>query len=463
MPSFSSSPLFLDQLFYELILFSAAGYLIIGIDEVAVDLMWLGLMIRKRRDGDRGSRVIAVDSLPLKSDPNWFAICIPARDESAVIGQMLAGALRSYSGQQVHIFVGCYPDDPQTIRIARQFQGDSLSVVVLGHSGPSTKAECLNTIYLAIPEHERLSGRHYAGIVLHDAEDVISPHEIAVFDAFIDQYGMIQLPVIPLQDRDSRWISGHYCDEFAEAHMKRMVVRQALGAALPSAGVGCMIRRDALDALAALGGGRPFAEDSVTEDYEVGLKIAEFGLRTGFLRIASPDRFGVVATTAHFPSAPRDSLRQKARWVSGITLSAWDRMSWGRGWKEKWMRLRDRASLLSAIVSAAGYVALILGATLLAGWQSAIWRSTLFDQMILGLVGFNGFVLLWRVIFRFGFTAYIYGPGEAVWSVPRILVSNLIAIASACLAASVYVEGRRKGKVRWDKTRHKFPDANTPE
>jgi adsorption protein B len=36
-------------------------------------------------------------------------------------------------------------------------------------------------------------------------------------------------------------ISGHYCDEFAEAHGKFMPVRQKLGASLPLAGVGCAI------------------------------------------------------------------------------------------------------------------------------------------------------------------------------------------------------------------------------
>ena len=46
----------------------------------------------------------------------------------------------------------------------------------------------------------------------------------------------------------------------AEAHGKELVVREAIGAGLPSAGVGCAIARDALAALAEQdGGGRSTA------------------------------------------------------------------------------------------------------------------------------------------------------------------------------------------------------------
>ena len=82
--------------------------------------------------------------------------------------------------------------------------------------------------------------------MLHDAEDVVHRYELRVFDGMIDRAAVIQLPVLPLIDRHSRWIGGHYCDEFAEAHIKELVVREAVGAAIPLAGVGCAIERRAL-------------------------------------------------------------------------------------------------------------------------------------------------------------------------------------------------------------------------
>ena len=93
--------------------------------------------------------------------------------------------------------------------------------------------------------------------MLHDAEDVVHPLELSLFDQLIDRAGVIQLPVLPLIDPSSRWISGHYCDEFAEAHAKELVVREAVGASIPLAGVGCAIAREPLARLAAMHDGRP--------------------------------------------------------------------------------------------------------------------------------------------------------------------------------------------------------------
>ena len=52
------------------------------------------------------------------------------------------------------------------------------------------------------------------------------------------------------------------------------------------------------------------------------------------------------------------------------------------------------------------------------------------------------------------FTASTYGWGEGIRSIPRLLVGNLVAIAAAARAVSLYV-GRKPQA--WDKTRHTFP------
>ena len=50
---------------------------------------------------------------------------------------------------------------------------------------------------------------------------------------------------------EANLLGSHYCEEFAEAHGKAMVVRDWLGAGLPGAGVGCAAARAALERLAA--------------------------------------------------------------------------------------------------------------------------------------------------------------------------------------------------------------------
>jgi hypothetical protein len=37
-------------------------------------------------------------------------------------------------------------------------------------------------------------------VVLHDAEDVVHPLELTLFDQLIDRAGLVQLPVMPLVD-----------------------------------------------------------------------------------------------------------------------------------------------------------------------------------------------------------------------------------------------------------------------
>lgn len=107
--------------------------------------------------------------------------------------------------------------------------------------GPSTKADCLNRLYRALCDDERRAGTRARMVVLHDAEDMVDAAGLALLDAAIGEADLAQLPVLPVPVRAGRWISSHYCEEFAEAHGKAMVVRDALRAGLPSAGVGCAV------------------------------------------------------------------------------------------------------------------------------------------------------------------------------------------------------------------------------
>lgn len=456
------SPDLLQAIYREAVFFAAVGFFVIGIDEIAVDLVWLSLGLRRLIGREAADVPVSLDQLPTPKEPLRFAVCIPARDESAVIGAMLGHALRAYAGRNVHIFVGCYSSDPATIEVVRRYCGPDLSLVLFEKEGSSTKAECLNRIILDLADHERRSGQQFAGIVLHDAEDAVDGREIAVFEAFADRHAMIQLPVIPAIDRKSRWVSGHYCDEFAEAHAKTLIVRQALGAALPSAGVGCMIRRDALMSLAKAGGGKPFAEDSITEDYELGLKIAALGYKSAFLRIRQPGGRNVIATHACFPATFPRAVRQKTRWVSGIALGGWDRVGWGHGLAENWMRLRDRMSLLAALIAAVGYIVAIPGIPLLAIGYFRGAPLVRFDAFLVGLVQANGLIMIWRLYMRLGFTASVYGWREGCRALPRIAVSGVMSIFVSGCAIPHYHRQFRTGIVTWDKTEHEFPEMVAP-
>lgn len=227
--------------------------------------------------------------------------------------------------------------------------------------GPTTKAECLNRLWAALVRDEQAEGRGFKAVVLHDAEDVVHSAELKLFDRLIERFDLVQLPVLPLVDRGSRWISGHYMDEFSETHGKGLVVPEALGAGMPSAGVGCALSRAALQQMADLGDGRPFDADSLTEDYELGLRLKDFGGRGIFVRLPASPGGRLVAVRAHFPARLEAAVRQKTRWMTGIALSGWDRLGWGGGSAERWMRLRDRRAVLAALILAAAYGVAALG------------------------------------------------------------------------------------------------------
>lgn len=322
-------------------------------------------------------------------------------------------------------------------------------------AGPTSKADCLNRLWDRMLDDEQSEGRRFKAVLLHDAEDLVDPDELRVVDSLIERFDLVQLPVAPLIRRDSRWISGTYADEFAEAHGKEMVVRAMLGAGLPSAGVGCGFSREALGELAAARG-RPFDTDSLTEDYELGLRFKEAGRTASFVRLRGADGH-LIATREYFPGKLEEAVRQKTRWMTGIALAGWDRLGWNGGFVERWMRLRDRQSVIAALFLAAGYFAIFSWGALKLVADLTGREIRPFSDLFILLALLATFVLLWRLVFRFGFVAHHYGPGEALRSPFRAVIGNAITIVSARRAIGKYLAGRRSGRMSWEKTAHDFP------
>jgi glycosyl transferase family 2 len=439
----------------EVALFAGAGFLLLGLGDLLVDLIWIVWALSRL-----GRPAPTVAALPPPERPGLIVVFVPAWDEAAVIADMLRGALAAFGTADWRLYVGCYPNDPATVGAVRAATPDARVRLVVGRvPGPTTKADCLNRLWEALLADEAADGRRAKAVVLHDAEDVVHPAELAVFDRLIETHDFVQLPVLPLIDPGSRWVGGHYADEFAEAHGKELVVRQALGAALPSAGVGCAFSRDALARIAAKAGGLPFDAASLTEDYELGLKVREEGGRAVFVRIAAAAGRPLVATREYFPGTLTASVAQKARWMTGIALAGWDRLGWSGGVAERWMRLRDRQSLLAALFMFAGYLAALLW-LMVKAWEgySGLAPAPLSATLSL-LLTVNAGLLAWRVAMRFGFVARAYGWREGLRSIARTPVANVVTMLAATQALGRYRAIRRTGRLRWDKTAHVYPAA----
>ncbi len=436
-------------------LFAAVGFVFLGIGDLAIDVAWLGLLVRRAIRPTDVPRVVA--DIPPARRPGRFAIFVPAWDEAAVIGDMLRHALPAFGNGDYRVYVGCYPNDPKTIAAVRAIADPRVRLVVGPGAGPTSKADNLNQLWVRMAADEAVEGFRFKAIVLHDAEDVVHSAELRLFDSLIERFDLVQLPVVPLIDRRSRWIGGHYLDEFAEAHGKEMVVRAALGAGLPSAGVGCAFSRDALGDIVAARGA-PFDTDSLTEDYELGLRFREAGRSATFVRVRVAGGRATIATKEYFPKSLEAAVAQKSRWMTGIALSGWDRLGWSGGLAERWMRLRDRQSVVAALLVASGYIAILCwGALTISASLTGREMRPLSDVFLL-LATLATSLLAWRLIVRFFFVARAHGLREALRSPLRALVGNAVAILAARRALGRYHVQRRTGRAVWDKTAHAFPE-----
>ncbi|TIX51288.1 glycosyl transferase family protein [Alteraurantiacibacter aquimixticola] len=436
----------------ELLLFAGIFFLIGAIDEFLMDGLWGWMKLADRKPRQNLRRA----DMRVRELSGMAAVFIPAWQEDKVIGHTIAHALDAWAHRQFVLYVGCYRNDMCTLEAAMKAAGADRRVRLVVHdcNGPSTKADCLNRLYRAMATDELRMGERYRMVLLHDAEDLVDPAELGLMDKAIEHAEFVQIPVLPLPQRESRWIGSHYCEEFAEAHAKSMVVRNWLDTCLPAAGVGCALNREMLAKMAKMhGDGLPFSIQSLTEDYELGMRVKAVGGRSRFLRVRDEDGT-LVATRAYFPSELGEAVRQKARWVHGIGLQGWERLGWEGGLAERWMRLRDRRGPLAALVLACGYAFFLLaGAFYLLG-ELGIDRPWKADPLLAWIIGANLASFAWRALMRFGFTAREYGIAEGLLAVLRIPVANVIAIMSGRRALMAYLRTLRGAAPKWEKTVH---------
>jgi adsorption protein B len=442
----------------ELLVFAAFWFVIGAVDELAVDGIWLWLLAA----GRTRARVLprGYERRPLSGR---IAVMVAAWQEPLVIGEMIAHTLSAWPQRGLTLYIGCYCNDSATLAAAMAVRADvRLRIIVHDRSGPTTKADCLNRVYRAMLDDEARSGIAYVGVVMHDAEDMVHAAALPLIDYMLDKADFVQLPVRPEPQELSPWVAGHYTDEFTEAHTKTLVVRDALGAAIPSAGVGFGVSRVGLGRLAAHrasqtttdeGGNGPFEPACLTEDYELGLLLAQLGMRGRFIR-ARDASGSLVATRGFFPATVGDSVRQKTRWIHGIALQGWDRIGWPERMVDKWMVLRDRRGPLFALVLAAAYVFLLVDSALFAARFAGIPMPQANYPRLGVLLAVSFAALAWRTAWRFAFTAHEYGLVEGLRAIVRIPVANWIAILAGRKAINAYVDTLRGHALRWDKTDH---------
>lgn len=454
----------------------AVSFLLSGLDDLFIDIYyWLHRLYRKlflRR------KIHPVTETDLVRNPEkWTAIWIPAWHEHEVIDRMLHNTIESLAYSKYDIFIGTYPNDKETQLAVESVceRYSQVNKVVCPNPGPTNKADCLNQIYQAMLLTEKERGVHYEVVVMHDAEDIIHPLELQFLNWLIPRKDMVQLPVIPLEMPAWKLTAGTYLDEFAENHSKDLFVRERLGPVIPSAGVGTGFSRALLDDVAQVRGNRLFNIDTLTEDYEFGFSLLRFNRRGILARftVLRHQMFtrGVwrkrqevrqvrelIAVREFFPDRFRLALRQKSRWVLGISLQGWKIVGWQGGFWGKYMLYRDRKSLITNVINALGY--LVLGY-----WLAMLLfqpRSHLFllvpSKWIWDVIVADTVLMINRLVQRIVAVHGIAGWKQALLSVPRAIVGNAINFCATVVALYQFAVAQRTGRtVAWRKTAHAFP------
>lgn len=456
--------------------------LISSVDDLFIDLWYWSRRIFRRFTAGRKYRPLTAEQLVAR-DEQPLAIMVPAWLEYDVIAPMIENMVSTLDYQNYVVFVGTYINDQRTIdeveRMRRRYK--QLHRVEVPHAGPTCKADCLNWVIQAIFLHEKTHGMTFAGVVLHDSEDVLHPLELRLFNYLLPRKDMIQLPVVSLERNWYEWVAGTYMDEFAEWHGKDLVVRESMTNTVPSAGVGTCFSHRALQVLAGQTHNQPFNTDSLTEDYDVGARLAKVGMNAIFVRF--PVEYRVLRKSwfkkpyestlsmplcvrEFFPDTFRTAFRQKARWTLGIGLQGWEQMGWSGSLANRYLLFRDRKGVVTAFINIIAYVILVQLLALIALRQSGLWDvsfPTPFETngFIKYLLLANGFALAWRLVHRCYFTGILYGWQHALLAIPRMVVGNFVNFMAASRAWRMFLVGKvLNRKLVWDKTMHDFPSTD---
>lgn len=451
-----------------------------SIDDLFIDIVyWVRRFIRsitiyRRHPKMQYSALLSIPEKPL-------AIMVPAWHETGVIGKMAELAAITLDYENYHIFVGTYPNDPETQldvdKVCAVFP--NVHKVVCARPGPTSKADCLNNVLDAILQFELKASLEFSGFILHDSEDVVSPLELRLFNYLLPKNDLIQIPVYPFEKGWMNFTSMHYLDEFAELHGKDVVVREALSGQVPSAGVGTCFSRKAVLALLEDGDGIAFDAQSLTEDYDIGFRLKAKGLKEVFVRFPvifddsnearkkllrgqSIRDSNVICVREYFPDTLATAIRQKSRWITGIVFQGYQTHHWTASPILNYFLWRDRKGAITNFIS---FIATIILIQLILLWlYQNLWPGayhflSIFEssEWLMGFLWLNFFLMMNRIAQRIFFVSSYYGLKEGLMSIPRLFWGNYINFMANWKAVKQVMQHGDVRRIAWDKTTHDFP------
>ncbi|MCR4866193.1 MAG: phage adsorption protein NrfB [Lachnospiraceae bacterium] len=468
-------------------------YLFFGIDDVIWYLYSTISKFFKKKDEDEVLDFVKLRMCP----PKMLAVSIAAWHESNVIGDVLENFLNTtdYPKSMYHIFVGVYPNDPETIEVVNNISKEfpNVHAIVNDKEGPTTKAQNINCVIRQIKKFENELSVQFASLTIHDSEDVIHPYELLTTNYLIDKHAALQFPVFPIVKMPKisnffkQLTTATYADEFAENHYMALVERRTVGAFVPCAGTGFALSKRLIE---SYNGEDVLPSNALTEDYLLSLTLYKKGMTLYYVLNKLPRvlqsgkiKTDFITTRSLFPNTFKAAVKQKTRWTYGITMqsiSVKDIFSKEKiSFAGRYSFYKDAKTKLVNLVPFFGYiasvyciVAIFLDITPLYEPNTPVYYMAMavFTMMILHQI-FRGYAL-YKV---YGFRSVIFGCLFPPLFPIRLIYGNIINFVATFRAFNMkYISTKKTIKneaekemkekiveekpkeVKWAKTDHEF-------
>ncbi|MGZ8801058.1 MAG: glycosyltransferase [Mycobacterium sp.] len=272
-----------------------AAYLVTMTDRVLIFRQ--GLASRAIVISDERARAIPDDELPP------YTILVPAYNEPEVVGDLIgAMANLEYPRDKLQVLLLLEADDDVTIAAAKKCaESDAITILLVPPADPRTKPKACNY------------GLHFATgeiVTIFDAEDLPEPLQlrrvVAAFHDLSDDVACVQAKLV-YHNGHQNILTGWFTAEYGLWFGYLLPGMMGSTSPIPLGGTSNHLRRDVLD---EIGAWDPF---NVTEDADLGLRIAASGYRTAVID---------SQTLEEANSDPINWVRQRSRWYKGY-LQTW--------------------------------------------------------------------------------------------------------------------------------------------
>lgn len=349
---------------------------------------------------DEEALALTEDELPL------YTILVPAYNEPEVVGDLIA-AMRAidYPAEKLQVLLLLEEDDTITIDAAEKAGVDKVvSILKVPAADPRTKPKACNY------------GLHFSTgeiITIYDAEDSPDPLQlrrvVATFAKLPENTACVQAKLAfhnGTQNLLTAWFTADYALWFS--FILPGLMRS--NSPIPLGGTSNHLRASVLD---KIGAWDPY---NVTEDADLGVRIAESGYRTAVLN---------STTLEEANSDTINWIRQRSRWYKGY-LQTW------------LVHMRRPVQLWRGIgtVGILRFTILMAGTPLIACFNMVFWLISL------------GWILGQPQIIQEVFPSYVYFPAmiSLVFGNAAVMYMNLVAcresrnsaLLVACLTAPLY-------------------------